>query len=90
MRLVGLDPLTSQHLLRATRIGVGLIRKADIDVIGPFNELHHPIEPAQKDWAIKIMNMVSRSQFLTDHFLINDTVFYPLRKVVNALRSAAK
>ena len=90
MRLVGLDPMTSQHLIRASRIGVGVIRKSDIEVIGPFHELHHPIEPAQEDWAIKIMNMVSRSEFLTDHFLINDTIFYPLRKIVNTLRSAAK
>jgi len=90
MRLVGLDPFKSKHVVLASEIGVGVVREEDIEVIGPFDELHHVIEPARMDWAIKIMNLVSRSRFLTDHLIINDTIFYPLRKAVNLLRSSAK
>ena len=36
--------------------------------------------------AIKVMNRVARSEFLTRNFMLNDRVFYPLRKAVGAVR----
>jgi uncharacterized protein (DUF362 family) len=86
MRLIGLDPMTSRHVVHAHRIGLGNIAEKEIAIDGPFAELQRAVEPATEDWAIKMMNRLSRSQFLTKHFLLNDSVFYPLRRAVMVLR----
>jgi uncharacterized protein (DUF362 family) len=86
MRLIGLDPATSRHIVHAGDIGLGTWRAADIVVDGPFRELSTTAVPAVEDWAIRVMNRVSRSQFLTKHFLLNDGFFYPMRLAVNVLR----
>ena len=43
-----------------------------------------------EDWAIKLMNRVACSPFLTKNFLLNDRVFYPVRRVVTLLRGLRK
>jgi uncharacterized protein (DUF362 family) len=86
MRLVGLEPATSQHVVHAERIGLGTLSDADIVVDGPFAELRTVVEPAVEDWAIKLMNQVARSPFVTKHFLLNDHVFYPVRSAVGLAR----
>lgn len=86
MRLIGLEPLTCRHAVHAQRQGLGTVAAGDIVVHGPFAELRTTVEPAAEDWAIKVMNRVSRSPFLTKHFLLNDGVFYPVRRVVTAAR----
>ncbi len=86
MRLIGLDPHTSEHIVHSHQIGLGEIASDQIAVDGPFAELTAPVEPAAEDWAIKLMNKVARSEFLTRNFMLNDRVFYPLRKAVGVVR----
>jgi hypothetical protein len=63
---------------------------SEIAVDGPFAELRTSVEPAVEDWAIKTLNLVARSPFLTKNLLLNDRVFYPVRRVVTALRSVLR
>jgi uncharacterized protein (DUF362 family) len=90
MRLIGLEPFTSRHLLEAQRLGLGTLVEDQIQVDGPMAEVRMIAEPAAEDWAIKMMNQVAKSEFLTKHFLLNDGIFYPVRRVVNGLRGALK
>jgi uncharacterized protein (DUF362 family) len=90
MRLIGLDPYTSRHVVHGGKIGLGQIAAERISVDGPFAELTAPVEPAVEDWAIKLMNRVARSEFLTRNFMLNDRVFYPIRKLVGAVRRLKK
>jgi uncharacterized protein (DUF362 family) len=89
MRLIGLDPFTSRHVVHAHRIGIGQVAEGAIAVDGLFGELRTTVEPAAEDWAIKVMNKVSKSSFLTKHLLLNDGVFYPVRRAVTLLRRLA-
>ncbi|HEX4588915.1 MAG TPA: DUF362 domain-containing protein [Gemmataceae bacterium] len=86
MRLIGLNPYTSRHLVHAHKVGLGQVDERAITVDGPFREMQTSVEPAKEDWAIRVMNMISKSSFLTKHLLLNDTVFYPVRRSVMALR----
>ena len=86
MRLIGLKPETSRHLVHAARIGLGSLSEAQISVDGPFAEIQTTVEPAIEDWAIKLMNQVARSPFITRHFLLNDRFFYPVRRAVSFTR----
>jgi uncharacterized protein (DUF362 family) len=86
MRLIGLQPAISRHIVYAEKIGLGTLAEDEISVIGPFAELRTTVEPAAEDWAIKLMNGVARSPFLTKHFLLNDTIFYPVRRAVSITR----
>jgi uncharacterized protein (DUF362 family) len=90
MRLIGLKPATSGHLLHAERIGLGTTDRARITVDGPFDEVKTRVEPAAEDWAIRLLNRVSRSPLLTRHLLLNDGVFYPVRRLVTAARSVLR
>jgi uncharacterized protein (DUF362 family) len=90
MRLIGLDPHTSQHIVHGARIGIGQVEAGKITVDGPFDELKTVAEPAVEDWAIKLMNHVARSEFLTRNFMLNDRVFYPVRRAVGVIRGAKK
>jgi len=87
MRLIGLDPKTCQHAMQAQQFCLGTLEENSITVDGPFAELHTTVEPAAEDWAIKIMNHVARSHFLTKHLLLNDSIFYPVRGLVSSLRA---
>ena len=82
MRLIGLEPATSRHVVDAERIGLGTLSEDKIAIDGPFAELRTTVEPAFEDWAIKVMNRIARSPFLTKHFLLNDRIFYPIRRGV--------
>src|SRR5271157_2879884 len=79
MRLIGLEPATSRHVVDAERIGLGVMSEDRISVDGPFAELQTKVEPAIEDWAIRLMNRVARSPLLTKNLLLNDGVFYPIR-----------
>jgi uncharacterized protein (DUF362 family) len=89
MRLIGLDPRRSRHVVHAHRIGLGAMAEREVAVDGPFAELKTTVEPAVEDWAIKLMNVVSKSQFLTKNLLLNDGVFYPIRRAVMVVRRPA-
>ncbi len=90
MRLIGLSPRASQHVVHAECIGLGYQAESRIEVDGPFADLQTKVEPAVEDWAIRLMNRVARSPFLTKHFLLNDAMFYPVRRIVNKGRSVQK
>src|SRR5436190_7030797 len=47
MRLIGLEPSTSQHLVHAQKIGLGTLASERIAVDGPFAELQTNVEPAR-------------------------------------------
>ena len=89
MRLIGLEPATSRHVVHAERIGLGTLSETEIAVDGPFAELRTVVEPAIEDWAIKMMNQVARSPFITKRLLLNESVFYPVRRVVSIAREVA-
>ena len=86
MRLIGLDPRRSKHVVHANRIGLGALAEEEIAINGPFAELRTTVQPAVEDWAIKLMNLVAKSPFLTKGLLLNDGVFYPVRRLVMVLR----
>jgi hypothetical protein len=86
MRLIGLEPATSRHLVHASQLGLGRLAADEIDVDGPFAELRMKAEPSAEDWAIKLMNHVARSEFLTKNLLLNDGIFYPVRRTVIVMR----
>jgi uncharacterized protein (DUF362 family) len=86
MRLVGLDPYASGHVRLAAERGIGAVAAEDIEIDGDFEKLRVAIEPAVQDWAIKLLNVFSRSEFITKNFIMNDTLFYPIRSLVVRLR----
>jgi uncharacterized protein (DUF362 family) len=86
MRLIGLDPLTCRHALHAQELGLGTVAEGQIKIDGPFAEMQMKAEPAMEDWAIKLMNQVAKSELLTKQLLLNDGIFYPVRRAVNLLR----
>ena len=86
MRLIGLDPYSSGHVRLAAERGIGVIAESDIEIDGDFEALKVAIEPAVQDWAIKLLNLFSRSEFITRTFIMNDRLFYPVRSVVVKMR----
>jgi uncharacterized protein (DUF362 family) len=90
MWLIGLDPMTCRHVGQAQALGLGTREESAVEIDGPFAELRTTAEPAVEDWAIKLMNCVARSRLLTKHLLLNDGVFYPVRRLVSALRRVGR
>lgn len=86
MRLIGLEPRRAAHVVHAQRIGLGTMQAEEIAVDGPFAALRTHAEPAVEDWAIKLLNQVAKSPWLTKKLLLNDGVFYPVRRGVMVLR----
>ena len=80
MRLVGLDPHTSRHVLWASQAGVGNIDEGRITVDGDFARYQTDFEPAERDLPIRALGLISRSRFLTEKLILNPESFYPLRR----------
>src|SRR6516162_1177981 len=74
MRLIGLEPAKSKHIVHAQELGLGTMVAENIQIDGRFAELYRKVEPAAEDWAIKLLNQVARSQILTRYLLLNETV----------------
>jgi uncharacterized protein (DUF362 family) len=87
MRLVGLDPYTSEHVVLASKQGLGAIDEAGIFVDGDFEGLRTQFEPAEKDFPIRLLGYISHSKFLTEKLILNPEAFYPLRRVAVNFRS---
>ena len=85
MRFVGLDPRTAAHLVHAARIGLGRMDEQDLEVDSDC-PLPRPFLPADQDWPIRAMNLITKSEFLTRHLLLNDTLFFPARSFANFTR----
>lgn len=86
MRFVGLDPATAAHVVHAAEIGFGPMAEEEIECDSDVAP-EHTFEPAEKDWPIKMLNLISHSQFLTKHLLMNDTIFFPARWFANRCRA---
>jgi uncharacterized protein (DUF362 family) len=87
MRLIGLEPARCRHANYAEQIGLGRVAESEIAIDGPFEELRTTVEPGREDWAIKLLNQVAKSQLLTRHLLLNDSIFYPVRRLVTGVRA---
>jgi uncharacterized protein (DUF362 family) len=86
MRLVGLDPFTSGHIVKAGRAGVGNIETPDIEIDGDFERFSTRFKPAEKDLPIKMLGVISHSKFLTEKLILNPESFYPLRSAALQFR----
>ena len=86
MRLVGLDPYESRHVVLAARDGLGKIDEKDILIDGPFDQHKTRFLPAEKDLPIRMLGWISRSRFLTEKLILNPESFYPLRSGAMAFR----
>jgi uncharacterized protein (DUF362 family) len=86
MRLVGLNPYDSKHVVMAAREGLGNIDEGDIEINGEFEEYRTEFEPAEKDLPIKLLALISHSKLLTKSLILNPESFYPLRSVARMFR----
>jgi len=89
MRLVGLTPEKSKHVMYAGKVlNLG---ETSMDRVVLDSDVHRDLprlKEAQTDWAINTMNVISRSEFLTRQLIMNDGIFYPLRSMVQKIRNA--
>ena len=88
MRLVGLDPQRSLHVVLAARKGIGRISPERIDVDGDWERHATQFAPPPRDIANTAMFYVSQYRWFVDHILANDKVYFPIRDMVVALRKA--
>ena len=89
MRLVGLDPERARHVALAARLGYGRFRPEEIEVDSDV-EITHRFEPGFDDWAGHLEEILSRSRFLTKSIILNDRVYFPIRRMVLAIRSLGR
>ena len=85
MRFVGLDPATAKHIVHAADIGLGNIAEENIAVDADCAAVKEFL-PAEADWPIRAMNLLTKSEFLTRRLLLNDTFFFPARWFANFCR----
>jgi len=88
MRLIGLAPARSRHVVLTAEAGLGRIEERDIQVNGDFAGHATEFEPAVLDKAIAAMNYMSRYRWFVKYMLERDAVFYPIRSMVGMLRRA--
>jgi uncharacterized protein (DUF362 family) len=88
MRLVGLEPKRSRHIVRAAEEDLGRIREEEIRVDGDWAKHATQFEPAILDKAIWAMDYMSRYRWFVKYALEKDFVFYPVRALVQVLRKA--
>jgi len=86
MRLVGLDPQLSKHIVMAADRGLGRFHVSDIEVDGEWERHKTKFEPAIRDVAIASMDYMSRYRWFVKYALEQDYVFYPVRALVQLLR----
>lgn len=86
MRLVGLDPARSKHIVMAAAQKLGRTRVEEIEVDGDWQKHATQFEPAVLDKAISAMNYMSRYRWFVKYMLESDRIFYPFRSLVQFLR----
>ncbi len=86
MRLVGLEPQRTRHIVLAANQGLGCIEASQIQVDGDWQRHATQFEPAILDWAIASMNYMTRYRWFVKHMLERDYVFRPIRALVQFLR----
>jgi uncharacterized protein (DUF362 family) len=88
MRLVGLDPRKSRHVMRAAERGLGRTAASDIAVEGDFDRLKTNFTPPPPDIANRAMFYASQYDWFVKHVLANDTLYFPIRNLVQLMRRA--
>jgi uncharacterized protein (DUF362 family) len=88
MRLVGLDPKLSRHVVFAAKQGLGQAEKQNIEVDGDWKKFATQFEPPPKDRLNTLMFKFSKYRWFTKYILGNDVVYYPVRAAVKFLRRA--
>lgn len=86
MRLVGLEPRLSKHIVFAAKQGLGHIEAKDIEVDGDWRRYATQFEPPPKDRLNTLMFKFSKYRWFTKYILGNDVVYYPVRSMVKFLR----
>lgn len=86
MRLIGLDPSLSRHVLLAAKQGLGRLETQDIEVDGDWVKHATQFEPPPKDRLNTLMFKFSKYRWFTKYILGNDVVYYPVRSMVKLLR----
>lgn len=87
MRLIGLNPYSSRHVVLSAGKQLGPIDEDQIEVDGDFEGLKTQFEPAHLDWAVRWMNELSRYPFFVHKILLNPWLFRVSKSLVRALRS---
>lgn len=86
MRLIGLDPNLSRHVVYAAKQGLGQIESGRIEVDGDWHKYATQFEKPPKDRLNTLMFKFSKYRWFTKYILGNDVVYYPVRSVVKFLR----
>ena len=89
MRLIGLDPHNSKHLVLSSGEELGSIKEEDIVIEGKeiFEKYKVHFEPAKLDWVLRLMNYMTRSKFFVYKILLNNNIFKIGKIAVNILRN---
>ena len=87
MRLVGLDPQKSRHVVIAAGKGIGNLASENIEVDGDWERHATKFQPPPRDIANTAMFYVSQSDWFVKHILANDRVYFPIRDLVVFLRT---
>ena len=89
MKLIGLNPEMAAHIfISGKEFQLGEVELKNVDIDNTIKRDLPCAKEAKTDWAIKTMNILSRSDFFTRNFILNDKVFYPIRSVVQKIRAA--
>jgi uncharacterized protein (DUF362 family) len=86
MRLVGLNPEKSRHVVIAAGKNIGNFERANIQVDGDWDRHTTQFVPPPRDVANTAMFYVSQYQWFVKHILANDKIYFPIRDVVVAMR----
>ena len=86
MRLIGLNPNLSRHVVFAAKQNLGCIEAQDIVVDGDWQKHATKFEPPPKDRLNTLMFKFSKYPWFTKYILGNDVVYYPVRAMVKFLR----
>jgi uncharacterized protein (DUF362 family) len=86
MRLVGLDPRLSLHVMLAAQKEIGKFAPEEITVDGDWDRHATKFEPPPRDFANSAMFFVSRYEWFVKYILANDQIYFPIRDMVVFLR----
>ncbi len=86
MRLIGLEPDRSRHVVLTAAAGLGRMQPNQIEVDGDWAQYATQFEPAIRDKAIAAMDYMTRYRWFVKYALEKDYIFYPVRALVQLLR----
>ena len=88
MRLTGLDPNKARHVMIAAQQGIGRIAAEEISVDGDLDSLSTTFIPPPRDFANSAMFYAAQYRWFVKYILANDSIYYPIRDIVQFLRRA--